>query len=619
MGHVLLWLGSLGLLTGGAPWLPWLSQPRLPAPATQLSWAAGGSHLVASVDGRALWIDAEGHALLVPIEDLQRATLSPDGRYVVGAQEHGFLAWDSVEGGVQEGLVPERLGAPVVLQQGVFGNVQVTETLAHHRLKRSGPAVEDAEASTRKHFVALWLDDLDPLLYVDTGFGLEVLHLWTGALLRLLDPGLGGGRVLGVDRDNEGRLVVALADAEGMRIWAPPDPIGPVWGLDPEGPIALGACGALIAAGDLDGVQLHSSATGDPLGRLLRTPRPVAQVAFSADGSHLAAALVNGGVKVWPVAPGELEVPEPVARPVSDVDVGRIRSGAVRAGSPDPWPPSQLLSLAGGTDRIRWDPSGRLMGWVGGQLSTIDPDTGALQPISERYIDRGRPFAWSPDGRRMAVVGGSEIRILDVGRGRLQRRLASGGGHSQLDWRGDVLIADAGGAMAQAWDPETGEPLGAPFEISSDPTARHVLSPDGRQLAIRGREPQILDALSGARIVALDAQHGGVSSLAWSPDGATLATVGNDGTVLLWSVGGWTPRALVEGAWGRQLAFSPDSRRLLSVSWERAVLVDVATGSPVAILPFDGLLNSVDWSDAGLVIGDSSGNLKVWRSDGAPG
>lgn len=606
---VLLLIGSVALLSGGAPWRP---QPRLPAPATQLSWAAGGSHVVASVDGHALRVDTDGRAQLVPVDALQHATLSPDGRYVVGAQERAFLAWDSAGGEPVEGPVPERLGAPIVFHQGAFGNVQVTQTLAHHRLKRSGNAIEDAEASSRKHFVELWLDDQDPLFYVDTGFGLEIMHLWTGAMLRFFDPGLEQLRVLGVDRDRVGRVVIALADADGLRVWTPPDPVGSVWALDPGGPIALGADGALIAAGDLDGVQLYSTATQQPHGRLLRTPRPVAQVAFSPDGASVAAALVHGGVRVWPVSDAS-SVPEAVQRPISNVDVGRIRGEPLRASAPEVWSPSRTLSLSGGTDRIRWDPEGGLVGWVGGQLSAIDPDTGALSPLPGRYIDRGRPFAWSPDGSQLAVVGGAEIRILDTRRGRLLRRLASGGGHSQLDWRGDVLIVDAGPAMAQAWDPATGEALSEPFETSTDPTARAALSPDGLRLAIRGRQPRVLDARTGAELVALDAQHGGVSALAWSPDGAWLATAGNDSTVLLWRVADWSPRSLLEGAHGRQLAFSPDSDALLAVSWERAVLVDIVTGKHGADLPFDGLLNSVDWSRGGLVIADSSGNLRVWR------
>src|SRR5207245_3878922 len=60
----------------------------------------------------------------------------------------------------------------------------------------------------------------------------------------------------------------------------------------------------------------------------------------------------------------------------------------------------------------------------------------------------------------------------------------------------------------------------------------------------------------------------GVQTLAWSPDGGTLASGGLDHTIRLWEGEQRSSRAVLQGhsAIVYGLAFTPDSRRLLSGS-----------------------------------------------------
>ena len=69
------------------------------------------------------------------------------------------------------------------------------------------------------------------------------------------------------------------------------------------------------------------------------------------------------------------------------------------------------------------------------------------------------------------------------------------------------------------------------------------------------------------------------TSVAFSPDGAILASGSYDGTVTLWGVASWKEIAVLEGHLSavRSLAFSPDATVLASDSWER----DQAVGSGV--------------------------------------
>lgn len=107
-----------------------------------------------------------------------------------------------------------------------------------------------------------------------------------------------------------------------------------------------------------------------------------------------------------------------------------------------------------------------------------------------------------------------------------------------------------------------------------------------------------------------------VWSLAFSPDGTSLASVSWDSTVkvtditrgiLLWSGEHTSPASRV--------AFSPDGRMLASSGNDAVVrLWDARTGTPLQTLPHPGAVNSVTWSPDGHLIatGDVKGDIRIW-------
>ena len=111
-------------------------------------------------------------------------------------------------------------------------------------------------------------------------------------------------------------------------------------------------------------------------------------------------------------------------------------------------------------------------------------------------------------------------------------------------------------------------------------------SPDGRTLATAGEDAAIVlrDAATGRGPARLEGHADAVTCLAFSPDGKTLASAGYDRTVRLWDVATGRPPGHARRAttsWVFAVAFSPDGRTLASAGSDKTVrLWDVATARP---------------------------------------
>ncbi|MEQ1572373.1 MAG: hypothetical protein ABMA64_42525, partial [Myxococcota bacterium] len=406
--------------------------PSLPAPAESLSWSADGRYLVAAAGGELVRVDRGGRFVRVAVPGVEGLCASSDGSLALGVSADSFVAVEPELGRVSEVAPPENSGRPVSWTRGPYAELVVTRALAHAQLRRVGARPTDPDAAASVQFRELWHDPHAPLVYLDTGYGLEVRHAETGATLRALDPGLTGERFLGAARDPEGRLVLLFTEPGGARVWAPPDPVPPpLPGIDPGAALALSAAGGALAVGDADGVTVYRT---HDLGRIegVSTRSPVVAVSFAPTDDLLAVALADGSVRLHPVALGGLRTP--VRRPTSAVDPGRVSPGDPL---PPPRRPDRAWSLGGTASELAWTPSGTLSAQVGGRLVEIDPDTGAETPLGP---DGTRaPHAWSADGR---LVAASEAGWVVVDRKRAPRGVASGAPHHQLTWAGAMVVVD---------------------------------------------------------------------------------------------------------------------------------------------------------------------------------
>ena len=99
------------------------------------------------------------------------------------------------------------------------------------------------------------------------------------------------------------------------------------------------------------------------------------------------------------------------------------------------------------------------------------------------------------------------------------------------------MIAGNDGETIYLWDVDTGD-LRHTFTEDTDRAVSMAFSPDGQTLATWSFDKTIRlwDVGSGDLLRTLRGHTGRVDSISFSPDGQTLASGSSDGTVLLWNL-----------------------------------------------------------------------------------
>jgi WD40 repeat protein len=204
----------------------------------------------------------------------------------------------------------------------------------------------------------------------------------------------------------------------------------------------------------------------------------------------------------------------------------------------------------------------------------------------------------SPDGRSIAAAtfDDSTLRVWDAAtlteRRAVKLREPPAGGLS-FSPDGRTLRGVMGG-LAQdqimfSLDTASGEVTELGKLGRGDQFHAFACSPDGKTLAAVGTRNAIrmsdkvtprstirlFDAANGNRLRDIDGANGELSQIAFSPDGKSLATGGDDTVVTTWDVDSGKPVRIFRGHRGRilSLAFSPDGKRLASGGADTTVLI----------------------------------------------
>ncbi len=369
--------------------------------------------------------------------------------------------------------------------------------------------------------------------------------------------------------------------------------------------IAFSDDSRFLAAGDAAGcVQVWDLSFGAQ--PLLVNGEAMTRMANTPDGRWMILADRHGTCHIFNLETGELQG-QPVTVP-----------GGVQQISLDAGPGHIALALGKRGLQINDFSTGKML------LKLQAGDNPALEDISR--------VAFRPDGSEFATA---------TSRGLLQLWRTSDGQPlgSSIDLREPAKticwspngrwICTAGGRSAEVWDAKSGLSCGKPIvggpldtfsEAQFDPAADRIAIAFGNS----DIEPSAarIYALPGLQPTAAPLRHGdGVSSMRFSPDGALIATGGEDNVVHLWRAADGSPatgelrhRRVVSA-----LAFRADGRVLASGAADGAVNIwETVRGD--ALMPpmhFNGSVSSLVFSRNGrrLYVSTGGASAAVWVID----
>jgi WD40 repeat protein len=271
---------------------------------------------------------------------------------------------------------------------------------------------------------------------------------------------------------------------------------------------------------------------------------PVYFASFSPDGKQIVTS-AGGQVRLWDATTGRKRLTLPTNK---------------RLGSPAFSPDGQTIAVAADDGTVRLYSTA-----TGGEKFVLPDATGKTFTFS--WVPEWS-VAFSPDGRTIATAKHEVAILWDAESGRKLRELAgkpvpladdpiegTAFGHGSgiysviFSPNGQALLTAGDDWTVRLWDVATGkhlrcfEPLKE--EMGSWFTSA-VFSPDGRTIAASYAESHpsvstgiyLWDALSGRTIRTFREPHNGkdVNSVAFSPQGGTILSAGDDRTARLWDV-----------------------------------------------------------------------------------
>lgn len=184
-------------------------------------------------------------------------------------------------------------------------------------------------------------------------------------------------------------------------------------------------------------------------------------------------------------------------------------------------------------------------------------------------------IAWSPDGARVVAVSRDlKARAWDTSSGTMQWSIDFVRQPLRARFAPDgASLAICGGAGVALHDPANGR-VRAQLSGHRGGVQDVQFTPDGAAVWTLGDDGtlRVFGTADGRALATMRAHDGRGAALAIAPDGSRLATCGEDDRLLLWDVAARTPVWSREWKDGYKLTFSVDGKRLWALPLGKELL-----------------------------------------------
>jgi WD40 repeat protein len=432
--------------------------------------------------------------------------------------------------------------------------------------------------------------------------------------------------ILSLSFSNDGQLLASGSADKTVRVWNVSDPLSKPVVLQGHtggvGAVAFSPRGYTLASAGLEKmIKLWALSDWSTLTTNQASLKPttltghentVYALAFSPDGQTLTSTSADQTARLWPMSP-------PIAKP-------KIFTGH------DDWvediafgPDSRLLASVSDDTTVRiWD---------------ITDPIGLAETLGS-HDDLVKAVAVSPNGQTVASAGAdftvrlwsvadtqSDPKVLDVEDEQILALAFSPACPNPAEGCQQWLAAAGSEQTIRLWN--LGDLTTEPIALTGheDKIRTLAFSPDGRTLASGSFDQTIrlwdLTSLADKPRI-LERHRSGVLAVAFSPDGQALASGSNDGAILLWNMADLAAKPFAfseqEGS-VLDLVFSPDGLSLASSSAETIKLWDLLnpTAEPTTLSDHTDKIFALSFSPDGATLASAGADqtIRLWlaRSD----